>query len=269
MKNTSIIHPHFLKLSFWLFLLILTIFLSNGCQDSKTKPDKKETPITQHKLTDEEFEKKFGLKELLDKELKKIEEIYGNSYASQTDCCKPEGKVNFKFEKAYSGKFPYDAKTVRGMYVKLSIQPDKNCCKNIKIIQIKRSYTTGKKKPKTLPKWKVDGPGNSPYATDYNFASEGKNGKAATVLDIPGRNLDRKNLRVEYMTVVLCTDAGKKDKPLAYVHWGFDISENSEIKPITPEAHCSTPKGMKSAVTTWNNGAKVVKDRIKANIDFP
>jgi len=268
MKNTSIIYHHFVKSSFWLFLLILTLFLLNSCQDSKTKPDKKETPIVQDKLTDEEYEKEYGLSELLDKELIKIEDIHGQSYITETDCCEPEGKVSFTFNKAYNGKFPDVDRKVKGMYVKLNIQADENCCKNIKIMQIKRSFRI-KRKPKVPRKWKIDAPGNSPYATDYEFATEGKNGQPAIVFDKPGQVLKRKNIHVEYMTIILCVEPGKKDKPLAYVHWGFDIHDTLEVKPFKPKAQCGAPDGMEAAVATWNKAAKVKKGRLEANIDFP
>ena len=243
-------------------LLLPALLLAHGCQDAKNTPA--ETPIQQKIMTDEEYEKKFKLTEFLDRQLTKVETIHGQAFTTEKDCCKPKGKVKFTFDKGYSGEFPYLDKRVIGMYVKITMQPDENCCKHIKIIQIKRSYTIGDK-PRN---WQIDAPGDSPYAADYDFAREGINGKPAQVFDIPGRDKGTKKRRVEYMTIVLCAEEGKKDKPLAYVHWGFDLNDKSEVKPMTPEAQCGTPDGLETAVKNWNRAVGVLKGRTAANIDF-
>lgn len=239
-------------------------------QDTENKPD--EIPDSQKIQTDAEYEEQYGLKQRLDKLLVKVKSIHGQTFTTEKICCKPDGKVKFTFDKAYSGNFLYPKdtfqgpglKTLTGMYVKITIQPEKTCCKHIKIIQIKRGYTIGAR----LFNWQIDAGDTSPYAADYNFAREGINGKPAQVFDIPGRDKGQKNKRVEYMTIVLCAEKGKKDKPLAYVHWGFDLNEKAEIIPRKPVARCGTPDGLETAVNNWNRGVGMIEGRTAANIDF-
>ena len=249
------------------FCFLLLIFLI-ACQGKpkKATPVKK-TPPPVKKLTEAEFEKVYDLKRRLGNSLKKVPGLHGKSFLPEKDCCKPKGKVKFTFEKGYQGLFKYEGFSRRGMYVKIKAQPDKNCCQNTKVIQIKRGYTPGK----PLPKWKIDGPGDSPYATDYEFATEGKGGKPATVFDIPGRQTTTKNRKVEYITIILCVTPGKPDTPLAYVHWGFELDGTPKLTPKSPVVGCGAPKGLKEAIAGWNHPAvlRAFPKRKKANVTIP
>lgn len=237
--------------------------------DTEKEIPGKEEPSTKKKLTDKEFEDEYGLSELLDNTLVKVEGIHGKSFSTADDCCKPKGKVGFTFTKGYSGKFKIRGeagiKTVKGMYVKIVAQPDENCCKHIKIMQIKREHPLGNP---GIKKWQIDSHGDSPYATDYDFAQEGTNGGSASLLDTPGRGLPKKNSHVEYMTIILCVEDGKHI-PLAYIHWGFDVDATGAVKPFTPKAHCGAPKSLKGAVTSWNRAVGALPGRLPANVTLP
>lgn len=253
-------------------LIVANLLLISGCQGKPPKDPAPKPAAEAKKLTAAEYEKQNFLDSAIDKTrtLEKIETIHGQDFVTATDCCKPKGKVTFTFAKGYSGEFLYrnksgGLKTIKGMYVNIKMQQDKNCCKNTRIVQIKRSYDIGNKPNQ----WKFDSPyeGDSAYADDYDLAIGGKAGKAATVFDSPGRNKSAKNLRVEYITILLCSEPGKADVPLAYVSWGFDIDKTGKVKPRTPKATCGTPDGLKNVVRVWNKGAEILKTRKKVNIE--
>jgi hypothetical protein len=102
---------------------------------------------------------------------------------------------------------------------------------------------------------------------DFNNGVAGGPGKAASLLDPPGRSVNDKNAGIDFYTCVIGLNKGQKGVPIGYVHWGLFIDGTGklEARPAKPELKAGYPKGivnpfgnvkqdiLKDAIKRWND----------------
>jgi hypothetical protein len=262
-------------------------------------------------LTAKEYEDAFGLTPDIQPggrmaKLKAYLEGDKDSAFIAQDCLGVKGcTVSFKFEKAYIGKFKYTAtkspadKIVQGLYINLAASLDQTKLPNkfaeIKLLQLVFRYSVfgGMKFPQAgnatenersrfrdekAPSrgWMIDRMtrSRSPYFDSYNGRAGGA-GKPAFEMDLPSGGVTAKAEGVDIYTLLIGLNKEKKGVPIAYLHWGFYIDDNSKIAPIPakPEAKPGYPRPpavptaiLNDAVARWNNVAGGKFDKLDLDL---
>jgi RHS repeat-associated protein len=241
---------------------------------------------------DEAYQRGTGLQKGIDSgTLTKDTSLWGQTYRARRCLGMADCVVEFKFEQAWSGTYPYDGTTAKGVYVKIVARFDeKKCCKcgNVRVIQVLRDFELFEGEPNTLQPsepdrrkrsgsdsksapsrgWRVDPipDSNSPYYDEvYPNALAGSSTSPVVFRDSPGLLRDKRNKGKEFYTCLICSNAGEKGRVIACLHWGFLVSKFGEIGsyPVVPQARCGFPQQFRDAVERWNT---LGKDQ--AELDF-
>jgi hypothetical protein len=242
--------------------------------------------------TDEEYESTVGVKDAIDKgKMVAVAGVNGQSFVATGVAGKADGKITFKFVKAYVGDYDYAAaggKTVRGAHVVISATLE-NCGahSDVKFVQVFRNIVknggkmdtaepdTAKRKERAgwsdagakSRGWGVDelDTGTSPfYVTSDLYGQHGSDAKAARLRDSPGFWSDKRNLGREFRTCAV-SYAGGKGTVLACIDWGYyiDGAGNVSFYPVKPTAYSGAVSEVLDASKRWDGDAA----NTKANID--
>ncbi len=211
------------------------------------------------------------------------------------NCFGREGcNIDFHFDKAYVGDYNYvggGGKTVRGVYVKISVRYNAAACgpcEQVQLLQVLRNITktdgkmvsadpgsatrrerSGWGDPKSKSRgWRVDAleSETKPY---YSSSWVGKTGSATTpavLWDTPGDWSTDTNAGKELETCAICTPKAGPSTALACVRWGYyiDSTGNVAFRPSVPVAYCGVTQPLNDATLRWG----AIAGNTPANIDF-
>lgn len=262
----------------------------DGAVTASIPPPAKDMPAPAK--TDEEYETTIGVKDAIDKgKMVPVAGVNGQSFVATKVAGKDDGKVTFKFVKAYVGDYDYAAaggKTVRGAHVVISATLE-NCGAHtdVKLVQVFRNIVKNSGKmdtaePDTAKRkeragwsdagaksrgWGVDefDTGKSPfYVSSDLYGQHGSDSKPARLRDSPGFWNDKRNLGREFRTCAV-SYAGGKGTALACIDWGYyiDGAGNVSFYPAKPTAYTGAVSELLDAAKRWDGDAANTKASIE------
>jgi len=182
-------------------------------------------------------------------------------------------------------------KTVRGVYVKISVRYNAAACgpcEQVQLLQVLRniSKTDGKivsadpgtatrrersgwGDPKSRSRgWRVDAleSETKPYYSSSWVGKPGSATTAAVLWDTPGDWSTDTNAGKEFETCAICTPKTGPSTALACVRWGYYIDSDGTIafRPSVPVAYCGVTQRLNDATLRWGT----IAGNTPANIDF-
>ncbi len=234
------------------------------------------------RTTDASFESATGLDQGISNGTVVIDSnIMGNTYTAE-DCMGTEDcNINFKFEKACKGVYPYRAanRDVKGIYVKIVARYDSSKCGNcstLRLIQTVRNITENADGDiitadpgsavrrersgwgdQNAPSrgWRVDRltSATNPFYTSGSNGTAGNSSSPAILWDAPGNWANATKSGKEFQTCAVCDEGGVR-KVLACVNWGYYINDSGTVnfRPAIPVPSCGATRQLRDAAARWD-----------------
>jgi outer membrane protein OmpA-like peptidoglycan-associated protein len=249
--------------------------------------------LIQRQQTDAGFESGTGVDDgISNGTLTQVAGVMGQTFAAR-NCRGLYGcDIDFEFEKAYTGVYPYAAagRDVRGVYVKIVSSFDAGICGScgtVRLIQTLRNITRGSSGMETADPgtatrrersgwgdssapsrgWRVDTltSATNPFYSSTWASNAGSSTTPAVLWDAPGNWASTTNAGREFQTCSVCDEGGTR-KVLACVTWGYytDTAGTVSFRPSTPSASCGPTQELQDAVARWEG----ISGNQPADIDF-
>lgn len=266
-----------------------TLFSGPDASISTTVPPEGKAPAASKAATptpevsNEDYESRMNIKAAIDSgKMQPIAGVNGQSFAATGIAGHADGKITFKFERAFVGDYEYAAagKTVRGVHVIITATLS-NCGEHtdVKLIQVLRSFSkqgganvtadpndatrrarSGWDDPRAASRgWRVDmltdktTPFYPENSSDDFHGQNGSSTKPLRLRDTPGDWSTATNIGKEFRTCAV-SYAGGKGTVLACIEWGYYIDEHgaATFYPASPVAIAGSVAEVKDAAARFD-----------------